>query len=73
MTERPPVETPEFYRMEKTKLEPGFLVTAALLSCGLCGVTISGNGGPGGGQVCIRCGDELARGGLRGAVIWEEG
>lgn len=52
---------------------PGGLATAALLSCGLCGHTISGMGGPGQTPICEPCHDLLYRGHLRGCVIWDEG
>ena len=36
--------------------KPGFMYTAALLSCGYCGSLISGMGGPGGPDwMCVSC------------------
>jgi hypothetical protein len=47
------------------------LVTAAVMSCGLCGSTISGSGGPGYGVICRPCGELLLAGRLRSCVQWE--
>lgn len=62
----------DYYDLTGRKLEthPDALVTAAVLSCGLCGTTIAGMGGPGHGAVCRRCARELIAGRLRGAVVW---
>ena len=51
-------------------LRPGEfrLATAAVLSCGLCGSTISGSGGPGHGVICRPCGELLLAGRLRSCV-----
>lgn len=50
----------------------GRIVTAAVMTCGLCGRVISGSGGPGYGVVCEPCGTELQRGALVGAVVWSD-
>ena len=64
----------EYYTLQRvaiTDAKPGEfrLVSAALLCCQLCNVTIDGMGGPADGDICIPCGDDLAHGRLRGAVI----
>jgi hypothetical protein len=67
------VEWYELARVSEPPLEPGEfrLATAAVFCCYLCGNTIDGMGGPGHGQVCIPCGDDLKAQRLLGAVIRE--
>jgi hypothetical protein len=51
----------------------GAIRTAATIVCSLCGVMIDGMGGTRGhGPICLRCGDVLKNGRLRGAVKWGE-
>jgi len=53
-----------FYRLVKETIShtPGCLVTAAVWSCQLCGETIDGMGGPGSGEICVKCGDDILAG-----------
>lgn len=65
----------EYYELTKTiipdPVEGEFtLVTAAVLSCGLCGGCIDGMGGPGDGVICIPCGDVVKSGQARTAIKW---
>lgn len=46
------------------------LMTAAVMTCGLCGRTISGMGG-GGIYLCKPCGDVVASGQAQHAIVWE--
>lgn len=65
----------EFYELKRVTLPergPDTFATAALITCGLCGDAIDGCGGPGHGQVCIRCGDVVRRGEARGAIKWDK-
>ena len=52
--------------------EEGSFRTAAFLDCDLCGEPIDSSGGPGNGAFCIRCGDLVKEGTLRGLVNWDE-
>jgi hypothetical protein len=65
-----------FYELQKItiKEDPNAfrIATAAILSCGLCGEMIDGMGGPGDGVVCVKCGDELRKRRLVGAVVWDK-
>lgn len=66
-------EKPDFYSLkEEFNAHPSvpMFASAAIISCGLCNTVIAGMGGPGNGCVCARCGDELRKGRLRGAVVW---
>lgn len=40
------------------------IVSAAVWSCALCKQTIDGMGGPGDGEICIACGDDIKAGRL---------
>lgn len=65
----------KYYELIERKTPPpnsGMILTAAVLSCSLCGDTIDGMGGPGNGAVCERCGDLMIHGQCRGAVKWDE-
>lgn len=60
----------EYYELVRRKIDPPKggefrIVTAAVWSCALCGSTIDGMGGPGDGDLCIRCGDLLRGGRLK--------
>lgn len=55
-----------YYRLIKTELDDSpppdgkiQLVTAAVWSCALCGSTISGMGGPGNGELCLQCAEDI--------------
>lgn len=54
----------EYYELVKRHLvsEPMQICTAAVWSCVLCGSTIDGMGGPGGGELCVECGDNILEG-----------
>lgn len=54
------------------KRAPGSIATAALLNCSLCGKNIDGMGGPGSGQLCLPCGDEIISSRGIGATSGEE-
>jgi len=63
-----------FYKLERVDIEPPkpgefWIATAGVMSCGLCGETIDGMGGPG-EYICIRCGDVVKDGHARGAIKW---
>lgn len=60
-----------YYKLQRTRLpEPksGAFLTAALITCGLCGVCIDGMGGPGDGAVCLDCGDAIRSGQARRTI-----
>lgn len=63
----------ELRRVEIPAVKPGEfrILSAAVLSCGLCETVISGMGGPGSGVICDRCAGLLASGRLRGAVRYD--
>ena len=50
-----------YYELVKRTIphNPNIFVTAAVWSCSLCGETIDGMGGPGSGEICVKCGDEI--------------
>lgn len=57
----------EYYELVKRKIEEepenGFsIVTAAVWSCSLCADMIDGMGGPGNGEICVKCGDLILSG-----------
>lgn len=65
----------EYFRVEHVKIPPQKpgefrIMTAAVISCGLCGRFIDGMGG-GGTFICMPCGDQLAMGALTGCVKWD--
>jgi hypothetical protein len=67
----------EYYELQKITIEPTKpgefrLVTAAVVTCGLCGGMIDGMGGPGCGAVCVRCAEVVMRGQARGAIKWSD-
>lgn len=57
-----------YFALQQRTLARGGVSTAAVWSCGLCTNVISGMGGPGGGELCQACGDDLLAGRLRGAL-----
>lgn len=61
----------EFYRLQKVAIPepaPGEfrIATACVWSCALCGGMIDGMGGPGDGQICVPCGDQILDSDWRG-------
>ena len=57
----------EYYELVRRTIPPPKvgefrIVTAAVWSCALCSTTIDGMGGPGNGELCIRCGDLIKSG-----------
>ena len=52
-----------YYELVKRTIphNPNAWVTAAVWSCELCGETISGHSGPGAGEICVKCGDEILK------------
>lgn len=61
--------TTTYYKLVRRTLPetpPGKLrlVTAAVWSCALCKATIDGMDGPGDGEICIACGDDIKAGRL---------
>ena len=56
-----------YYRLSKETLhhEPERICTAAVWSCSLCGSVIDGMGGPGNGEICVLCGDDIISGRLK--------
>lgn len=66
----------EYFELRRVRREPALtgeplFVTAAVLSCSLCGEMIDGMGGPGDGAVCVRCADIVRSGKARGAIRWD--
>jgi hypothetical protein len=60
----------EFYELVRRKILPPSpgefrISTAAVWSCALCGLIIDGMGGPGDGELCIRCGDLIKSGSVK--------
>ncbi|BBF92664.1 hypothetical protein [Blastochloris tepida] len=72
-----PKSAPDYFELQPVNFPPVpprgqvLIMTAAVLSCSLCGHQIAGMGGPGDGAICPRCADLLRRGELRGCVKWE--
>ena len=67
----------EYYELRKVTIQPikpgeFRMATAAVMSCGFCGGCISGNGGPGRGNICVRCAEVVQKGNARGAIKWDE-
>jgi hypothetical protein len=63
----------EYYELKKVEEGEGnWLASAAFHLCGLCSGVIDTMGGPGYGSICIKCGDALKNGQLRGCVSWDE-
>ena len=60
------------YKLEKVTHRRGGLRTAAFIWCSLCEGAIDSHGGPGYGTICLKCGDALQDGRLRGLVTWEK-
>ena len=59
-----------FYKLVKEVIAPPKdgefrICTAAIWSCQLCGETISGMGGPGSGEICVQCGDDMLAGRMK--------
>ena len=48
-----------------TKNDKFRITTAAIWECPLCGEVIDGMGGPGNGELCQRCGEEILNGQLK--------
>ena len=61
----------ELVRVDLPEPDEMSLVTAALLTCCLCGEVIDGMGGPG-EFICIRCGDVVKSHRAVGAIKWQE-
>lgn len=66
-----------FYRLERVTIpspapDEFQLESAAIMSCDLCGCTISGSGGPGDGVICIPCGDVVKSGQAKACINWED-
>lgn len=65
--EQTATRTTEYYELVKRHIDPPKpgefrIATACVWSCILCGSMIDGMGGPGDGDLCLRCGD-LIKGG----------
>lgn len=41
------------------------VLTSAIWSCQLCGETIDSMGGPGDGEICVKCGDDIMNGRIK--------
>lgn len=56
-----------FYRLVKETIPhtPVSFMTAAIWSCQLCGEMIDGMGGPGSGEICVKCGDDILAGRIK--------
>lgn len=57
----------EYYELVRHRIEPPQpgefrIATACVWSCALCASVIGGMGGPGDGDLCIRCGDLIKSG-----------
>lgn len=52
----------KYYKLELVERSQGGIQTACLLCCNMCGVAISGMGGPGSGQLCLECGGKILDG-----------
>ena len=60
----------EYFELVKRQIEPPKpgefrIATAAVWSCALCRSTIDGMGGPGDGDLCVRCGDDIRHGNFK--------
>lgn len=57
----------KYYVVEPREFTPqrGRICTAAVWSCALCGEIIDGLGGPGDGEICVKCGEDIHAGRLR--------
>jgi len=62
----------ELVKRELTDPKPGefSMTTAAMWSCATCGEAIAGMGGPGNGEVCVRCAELIRSGRARGCIVW---
>lgn len=56
-----------YYEMVKRVISynPNAFATAAVWSCSLCNETIAGMGGPGNGEICEKCGNDILHGHLK--------
>ena len=55
----------EFYHLKRGTWRPGGIATAAIWACALCDGVIAAMGGPGSGQLCVRCGEDIINGNVR--------
>lgn len=60
-------QTVEYYELVRRRITPPKdgefrIATACVWSCALCNATIDGMGGPGDGDLCIKCGDLIRSG-----------
>lgn len=71
--DKPALVYHELRRVEIPPAKPGEfqILSAAVMSCGLCDKVISGMGGPGRGVICESCAGLLMSGRLRGAVRYD--
>jgi len=66
-----PGEDARHYRLSLAipdKRELISIQTAAMWDCSLCDQAIAGMGGPGHGELCLPCGNDLKAGRLRGTI-----
>ena len=61
------MEKIEYYELVKRKfiVQPHGLYTAAMWMCTMCGEAISGHSGPGNGELCVKCGDDILSGTMK--------
>ena len=54
----------EYYELVKRYIDrhPMQICTASVWDCVLCGTPIDGMGGPGDGELCVECGDNILKG-----------
>lgn len=62
--------TTEYYELRKVILpdpqpDEFRIATAAVWSCALCCEMIDGMGGPGNGEICVKCGEDIKHGHIR--------
>ena len=59
------VEKVEFYELKKRSATLSGIVTAAVWGCAICDRAIAGMGGPGSGEICVLCADDITSGRMK--------
>ena len=67
-------QTVSYYELKRVDIHPPkpgdfWIMSAAVMSCLLCGTIIDGMGGPG-EAICLRCGDVVKTQRAVGAIKW---
>lgn len=52
----------KYYKLQLVEREQSGVQTACILGCSLCGIAISGMGGPVYDAICLECGDKISSG-----------